>query len=233
MSDTKLLTMVEKFDGTNWESFSYTLQSTLMYIDALDIMLGTSKQPTLSAPPTSDEQRAHDDWAKRSRQGNALLLTSVTRSVQQSLSITKTLKENWDSLKDTYGTCTGLNLWVDYCQYTTTTFSTDTPLTQQIDAMSELRTRIVNAGLAISDPLHTLNVLQALPASYEVVQQTILATLSDFSKIDWGNTCSRILSEELHQGTSAGIAAICARASGQGKDKCNFCGGIGHWEKDY
>ena len=83
-------------------------------------------------------------------------------------------------LKANYGTRTGLNLWVDYQKYTTTTFSPDIPLTQQINEMSELKNYIVAAGLNISDPLHTLNVLQALPASYEIVQQTILATITDF-----------------------------------------------------
>ena len=51
----------------------------------------------------------------------------------------------------------------------TTTFFTDIPLTQQIDKMFELKNYIVATGLNISDPLYTLNVLQALPASYKIV----------------------------------------------------------------
>jgi len=109
----------------------------------------------------------------------------------------KSLNENWSTLKANYGTCTGLNLWVDYRKYTTTNFSPDVPLTQQIDEMSELKNCIVATGLNISDPLHTLNVLQALPASYEVIQQMILATITDFTTIDWANIQSHILSEEL------------------------------------
>ena len=113
--------------------------------------------------------------------------------------MTKTPKENWSALKATYGTHTSLNLWVDYQKYTMTNFSSNTPLTQQINQMSELKNWIVAAGLNISDPLHTLNVLQALPTSYKIVQQTILATISNFTMINWADIQSCILSEELWQ----------------------------------
>jgi Pol polyprotein, beta-barrel domain len=82
-----------------------------------------------------------------------------------------------------------------------------------------------------SDPLHTLNILQALPASYEIVQQTILATITDLSKIDWVTTQNCILSEELRQGSQPNVNTIRTK-SNNGKDKCNYCGGTEHWEKD-
>ena len=98
--------------------------------------------------------------------------------------------------------------------------------------MSELQNRIVAAGLNIGDPLHTLNVLQALPSSYEIVQQTILATIDDFSEIKWSNICSRILSEELHQTSTPGVNVIHKKGTGTAKTKCTYCGGKGHLEKD-
>ena len=225
-----LLSTIEKFDGTNWESWPFSLKATLMFIDALRIAEGTESAPSLSTPPTHDERKRLDDWEKRSRQGLSLLLVSVKSSVHQSLDMTKTLEQDWGNLKTIYGTRTGLNLWVDYRRYATMAFSHDTQLTQQIDEMSELKNRIVAAGLAISDPLHPLNVLQALPASYEIVQQTILATITDFSKIDWATTRSRILSEALRQGSQPSVHSIRAK-SNAGKDKCNYCGGTGHRER--
>ena len=220
---------MEKFDGTNWEGWAFSFKAALMFIDALRIAEGKEHAPTLSATPTGDEQKRREDWEKRSRQGLSLLLVSVKSSVHQSLDMTKSLEKNWTNLKLMYGTRTGLNLWVDYRQYTTMAFSLDAPLTQQIDEMSELRNRIVNAGLVISDPLHTLNVLQALPTTYEIVQQTILATITDFTKIDWANTRSRILSEELRQGSQSSVNAI---RPGRRSNSCNWCGGGGHWERD-
>ena len=144
----------------------------------------------------------------------------------------KSLTENWSVLKSAYGTHTGLNLWVDYRKYMTTTFTTTKSLTQQINTMSELKNRIVQTGLPITDSLHMLNVLQALPASYEIVQQTILTTVTDFSMISWPDIQSCILSEELHQGRMLGSSTIRAKPANSFKTKCNYCGGTGHWEKE-
>jgi len=194
---SKLLSTVENFDGTNWESWFFSLKAALMFIDTLDIAKGTETAPTLPATPTDEDKKKLKDWNKCLHQGLSLLLVSIKSSVHQSLNMKKSLNQNWSTLKANYGTRTGLNLWVDYRKYTTTNFSPDVPLTQQIDEMSELKNRIVATGLNISDPLHTLNVLQALPASYEIIQQMILATITDFTTIDWANIQSHILSEEL------------------------------------
>ena len=226
---SKLLSTMEKFNGTNWEGWLFSFKAALMFIDALRIAEGTESAPVLGNTPTEDTRRRRDDWEKHSCQGLSLLLVSVKSSVYQSLDMTKSLENNWTNLKLMYGTRTGLNLWVDYRQYTTMVFSLDAPLTQQIDEMSELRNCIVNAGLSISDLLHTLNVLQALPTTYEIVQQTILATITDFTKIDWASIRSCILSEELWQGSQASVNAI--RPSRR-SNVCNWCGGAGHWERD-
>ena len=87
---------------------------------------------------------------------------------------------------------------------------TDTPLTQQIDALSELCTQVNAAGIRIDDSLHTMIMLQSLPASYKVVQQTLLATI-DFPKATpatISNIRSCILSEELRQSSTSGVSVI-------------------------
>ena len=184
---SKLLSTIKKFDGTNWETWAFSIKAAFMFIDALNIAEGTEKEPPLSIPSKEEEHRLLEDWKRRSRQGLSLLLVSVKPTVHQSLDMAKSLRENWSTLKAAYGTRTRLNLWVDYRQYTTTTFSTAESLTQQIDAMSDLKNRIAQAGLPITDSLHTLNVLQALPTSYEIVQQRILAVVTDFSTISWSD----------------------------------------------
>ena len=158
-----------------------------MFINALGIAEGTETAPTVPATPTDEDKRKLDDWHKQLHQGLSLLLVSFTSSVHQSLDMKKTLDQSWSTLKANYGMHISLTLWVDYRKYTPTTFSPNIPLTQQINKMSELKNHIVAAGLNISDPLHTLNVLQALPASYEIVQQTIPVTITDFTTINWAN----------------------------------------------
>jgi len=83
---------------------------------------------------------------------------------------------NWTALSNTYGWCTRLNTWVNFRTYITTTgtFSDSSSISQQIDTHSELHTKIVQGSLTVSNQLHALIMLGALPASYEVVQSSIL-----------------------------------------------------------
>ena len=110
---SKLLSTVEKFDGTNWESWSFLLKAALMFINVLNIAEGTETAPTLPNMPTNEDKKKLEDWNKCSHQGLSLLLISVKSSVHQSLDMKKSLNQNWSMLKANYGTHTGLNLWVD------------------------------------------------------------------------------------------------------------------------
>ena len=51
-------------------------------------------------------------------------------------------------------------------------------------------------------------ILRALPSTYEVVQQTILANVKDYKTLTSDDIRSRLLSEELRQGTTVGVNAI-------------------------
>ena len=87
--------------------------------------------------------------------------------------------------------------------------------------------------LASESTTHFMLWSCSLPDSYEVVQQTLLATI-DFPKATTAtisNICSCILSEELRQGSTSGVSAIKCKPDAN-KGKCNYCGGTGHWEKD-
>ena len=109
---------------------------------------------------------------------------------------------------------------------------TDTSITQQINALSELCARITATGIKIDDSLHAMILLQSLLDSYQVVQQTLLATI-DFSPVTpatIANIRSCILFEELHQGTTPKINVIKRALPVSQKDKCNYCDGTGHWE---
>ena len=134
MSDSttvKFFQQVSNFNGTNWETWSFSVKAALLFLNALGIAEGTEIR--------SSDAAKIEDYDKRARQGLSLILTSVDVTIYQSLDINKTLKQNWDALYTQYGTRTGLNLWIDFQKYMTTRLITDTPLTQQIDALSRLR----------------------------------------------------------------------------------------------
>ena len=72
-------------------------------------------------------------------------------------------------------------------------------------------------------------ILWALPSTYEVVQQTILANVKDYKTLTSDDMQSRLLSKELCQGTTIGVNAIQKTAS---TNTCNWCRGTRHWERD-
>jgi len=115
MSSTasKFLTSIEKFDGTNWEDWSYSVRSAFRLSHILRIAEGTEKRPAQSTTPTEAEIRATDDWDKRNDEGLGLIQLAIKATIRQSIKEDETLAENWKRLKDTYSTRTGLNLWVD------------------------------------------------------------------------------------------------------------------------
>ena len=86
--------------------------------------------------------------------------------------------------------------------------------------------------MIIPDSLHAMLILRALPSTYEVVQQTILANVKDYKTLTSHDIRSRLLSEELRQGTTVGVNAIRPGKRAVSTDSCNWCGGTGHWERD-
>ena len=128
----------------------------------------TRPVPAAASAPTTAEITQIDSWNKRERQGQSLLVLVVQPAIYQSIDLVKTLAENWTSIKMAYGRRTGLinNAWVDFRTYMTTTFDAASPISQQIDMLSELHAKIVQGGLTVLDQLHALVMLGSLPVEY-------------------------------------------------------------------
>ncbi|HEV7738391.1 MAG TPA: DDE-type integrase/transposase/recombinase, partial [Chlamydiales bacterium] len=72
----------------------------------------------------------------------------------------------------------------------------------------------------------------ALPSSFEVTKQAILASVSKLSDLSPTDVRQRILSEELRQGSSVTVNAIrTVRKQMSGKGNCFWCEG-NHWEAE-
>ena len=118
---------------------------------------------TATPPPTAADIAARGmeqlSWDKWSRQGVSLLVLVVCPKIFQSINLTHTLRANWTALSGQYGRRTGLNAWVDFRTYITTTMDDSSPIFQQIDSLLELHSKIVEGGLAVSEQLHALVTL--------------------------------------------------------------------------
>lgn len=98
--------------------------------------------------------------------------------------------------------------------------------------MTDLKSHIDSAGMAIPDSLHAMLTLRALPSTYEVVQRTILVNVRNYKTLTSVDMRAQILSEELHQGTAINVHVIRTTKNAVSTDSCNWCGGMGHWEWD-
>ena len=96
----KLLQQIPKLDGTNWESWSFSAKASLLFLNALGMAERTKTQPVI--PPSTIE--ALEDYNKCSCQGLSLILMSMDQSIHQLLSISRTLRQNWETLATQYGT---------------------------------------------------------------------------------------------------------------------------------
>ena len=124
---SKLLASIEKFDGMNWEDWSYSVRRAFRLSHILRIAEGTETHPTQSATPTEAEINAIEIWDQRNEEGLGLIQLSIKASICQSIKEDETLAQNWKCLKDTYGTQTSLNLWVDIMKYFATIFPLNNP----------------------------------------------------------------------------------------------------------
>jgi hypothetical protein len=246
-SDTKsILSQTEKFDGTNWKEWYTSITAALMLIDALGIAEGTELAPspipaipatdaTATTPTQYTNQTEINDWSKRNRQGLSVVILSCTNPIRQRLSTKKSLRDNWLFLETTYGTVSGMGIWIDYQKFFRSEFSPSFPLTTQLDEMANLAARLNAAELPIPDHMLAIAMVFALPSTYDVAKQAIFTTIPKLTQITSADIRQRILSEELRQESSASANAIKVGAkprSGKGTGKCFWCEGPNHVEAD-
>src|SRR5215472_14157414 len=99
------------------------------------------------------------------------------------------------ALKNQYRQKTGLNAWVDFQTYIMMIFNMSSPFTTQIDVLLELRAKIIQGCLQVSDQLHALIILGTLPPLYKVIQSSILGSYSDLTTIAFTDIYTHILTE--------------------------------------
>ena len=158
------------FDRSNWNEWSGTLEAILTLHEAEDVFY-------LQVPPTGVTS---DEWDSVQRRAKAYLRLylkpDVYSLVADPLSY-PTFKSKWDKLKDVYagasGSTTIFNLWI---QLTQARLDDSAPMASQLAKLNELRVGLTNAQMGVTDTQFCLILLHALPASYEVLASTILAS---------------------------------------------------------
>ena len=148
-------------------------------------------------------------------------------------------RSKWNVLKRLYGGAAGstaiFNTWIELIQ---ARLDDSAPLATQLAKLNETCVTLANANMGVTDQQYSLILLNALPASYEVVTTTILANASP-SSLDYREITARILNEEGHRAGASGsslntahTAPIKAKDKGKGRDHsnltCHYCQKKGH-----
>jgi hypothetical protein len=220
-----------QFDGMGWANWSGILEALLALHEAEDVFLIDE------CPDDVDE----DNWNSIQRRTKAYLRLYVKQDIYSLIAdntLLPSFKHKWDRLSATYGGTSGsttvFNLWI---QLTQARLDNTSPMASQLTKLNEAHVALSNANMGITDVQFSLILLNALPASYEVLASTILASGAP-SALQHSEIIAHILNEEgRHASGSASLNAARAapiknKGKGRGKDHsgltCHYCQKKGH-----
>jgi len=224
---------LSQFDGSDWNIWSGTLEAILTLNEAEDVLMH-STIPSGASP---------DEWTSLQRKTKAYLRLYCKPDVYSLIASDTELpsfKEKWDKLKNTYGGASGstvvFNLWI---QLTQARLDNSSAMAPQLAKLNETRVALTNASMGVTDTQFCLILLHALPASYEVLASTILASGAP-TTLKHSEIIARIINEEgLRSGGSASLnKAAPIKQSGKKKKKdhssltCHYCNKKGHIKPD-
>ena len=173
-----------QFDGLDWANWSNTLEAVLCLHEADDIVRN-------AAPPAGVDV---GEWNTIHRRGLAYLRLFIKPDIYSLIASSvdyPTFFDKWQVLSNTYGGASGsttiFNLWISITQ---ARLDDSAPMAPQLAKLIETRVALFNASMGITDTQYCLILLNALPASYEVLASTILAvtvlTVTPTRKVDPG-----------------------------------------------
>jgi len=226
-----------QFDGSGWSNWSRMIKAIFSLYEAEDVFQSI-------IPPSGTDQ---GDWDSIQRHTKAYLHLYVKPDMYSLIASDAeypTFKSKWEKLQDTYhgtsGSTTIFNLWI---QLTQAQLDDAQLMAPQLTKINEARVTLTNTSMGVSDTQFTLILLHALPASYEVVATTILATGMPTS-LKHSKIIACIINEEGHWAGSSNSSLNAARSalikSGKKKDHsnlmCHYCNKKGHikpncWKK--
>jgi len=205
-----------QFDRMEWHQWAGILEALLTLHKAED-MFDFSTHPN---------QVSNKEWSLVQRRTKAYLCLYVKQDIYSLIASDidfPTFKHKFDRLKATYGSASGsttiFNLWI---QLTQAQLDESTPMAAQLAKLNEARISLANTSMGVTDVQSCLILLHALPASYEVVASTILAS-SDPTTLSHTDIIVQIINEEGRWASSGSLLnaarATLIKSSGRKKGK--------------
>jgi hypothetical protein len=228
-------TTLEVLTGQNWNTWSGVLCAIFQFLDIDSILTHTTLPSGVDA----------EDWSPVQKKTTAYLRLhcqpDVYATVESEVNF-PSFKHKFDRLKETYGgvgSTAVVNLWIELKQ---AALDDSSPLAPQLAKLNEIRIKLSNANMGVSDIQYCLILLNTLPQSYEIVVSTLLAS-GPASALKYSEITARILNEEGRKsGPSTSLNSASARApiktGSKNKKKdhsnlmCHYCNKKGHIQPD-
>lgn len=167
-------------------------------------------------------------WDEKNDKALGLMTIYISSSLQFLIGNTTTAAAAWKAIKDQYAKPGAVGAFVYFQQLFNTRFDDAQPLCPQITALEEIRSRTVDAGIAISDQFAALIIVNALPNSYQTIASTLLATVTDLSTLKPADVIPKIIEEEARRQASKNANVSRVLSTTRLPKKCNICGKTNH-----
>ncbi|KAG8926805.1 hypothetical protein FRC01_008347 [Tulasnella sp. 417] len=201
--------------------------------------------------PLSNQPVKRAIWDAKDKAAKITIRLAVSNSCIHLVKYAETAAEAWKELEKAYSAQTVLTGYHYRAQLVRYCIDDNKPIGTQLNELHQLRSKQIESGLPCDDWDFAITILIALPESYSVMRQSIIASHPDLKKLSVSSVIGLIMQEALNKKTYRATnvdsdVAFAARPGGrppqprqdkrkQNKDKtgtCNFCKREGHWESD-
>jgi hypothetical protein len=228
---------IEKLDGSNFHAWKFKMRMVLEDKDLWDIVDGSEERPAGDAGKL---------WDKRARKALATIALSLKDSELVHVRQCKDPKEAWMKLSEVYETKGLANRLFLRRKFFTAQFLDGDSMQSHINKVNTMAEQLEAIGAPVSSDDIAMTLLCSLPESYD---NLIVALESRADDLTVEFVTARLLQEEARRkesGSQKADAAFFSKTArnknyraksirpkrDKSKDKCNYCGKVGHWAED-
>lgn len=202
---TKISTSIPTFNGTNYREWADAVKSFMRYSGVWFLIEGygsdsTSKVPGMARPTltTTTPNNAAEiaSWDEKNDKALGTIMIYVAANLKHHVTDKYMALEAWTTLQTEYEKPEAVGAFVAFQKLFNAVLSDRSALGPQIDSMIEASTQVNNAGIAVTEQLVALLIVNSLPTSYQTIAGTILSTSADVTKLKLKDIKPKIVEEE-------------------------------------
>ncbi|KIO33214.1 hypothetical protein M407DRAFT_4170 [Tulasnella calospora MUT 4182] len=175
-----------------WDTWSFRLQNVFEVENVWGIVSGS-----IARPGNGSDQAAIDAWDAMGKAARITINLALAPPCIPLVMSATTAAAAWKALSNAYKAKGLLKAFYYRSQLSSCRFIESQLFGPQIDHLRQLRIKQTSAGLPCEDWDFAIGLLGALPESYLVIKQSILAGQTDLHKINLGSIIALIMQEEV------------------------------------